>query len=169
MDRTAVYALDRTTHVLPFWSVLRPFKKTSDRVKISLVLIHDRLYYRPKGTFVTKQMDAFLRSSSQNHTADYSVLGQPWSYLVVECYQEFKTEEETWWLVVLDVLEYLLYLSSTDIPCCVKENRGCDSPWSVQCPQIVDVTRILRFTAMLNVLLRYFCMCTALLNAVRVH
>lgn len=169
MDRTAVYALDRT-HVLSFWSVLRLFEKTSDRVKISIVLIHDRLYYRPKCMFATKT-DGWASSwSSQNHTADYSVLSQPrsYEYLVVECYQEFTTEKETWWLVILDVLDYLLYLSSTDIPCWVKENR-CDSPWSVQCPQIVNVTRILRFTAMLNVFLRYFCVCTALLNAVRVH
>lgn len=40
-------------------------------------------------------MGELLRSSSQNHTADYSVLSQPGSYLVVECYQEFKTEKET--------------------------------------------------------------------------
>lgn len=108
-------------------------------------------------------MDELLRSSSQNHTADYSVLSQPWSYLVVECYLFLKQRmrRDGWWYLTIepDVLDYLLYLSSTYIPCWVKENR-CDSPWSVQCPQIVDVTRILRFTAMLNVLLRYFCMCT---------
>lgn len=38
----------------PGQSVLRLFEKTSDTVKISFVFFHDRLYYRPKGIFVTK-------------------------------------------------------------------------------------------------------------------
>lgn len=166
MDRTAVYALDRTTHVLSLGSVLRLFETTSARVKISLVLIHDRLYYRPKGIFVTKTDKwAFSFFFTKSYCYLFSVNSTRILFSSVMLSRVYNRERD---VIAGDVLDYLLYLSSSDIPCWVEENR-CYSPWSVQCPQIIDVTRILRFTAMLNVLLRYFCMCTALLNAVRVH